>query len=96
MWYTMYMIAIVPIIILVLLIGVCWHAYISHSIKNHGVDTIATVIRKYNGTLEYDVLFEGEYYINTIDVSKKVYREVTLGEHYNNSRPLCIYTGRYD
>lgn len=81
-WYSFYMLIVVPVVVLLLLIGVCWNAYISHSIKKHGVDTIATIIRKYNGTLDYDVFYEGQYYINNKDVSKKVYREVKIGEHF--------------
>ena len=82
LWYSVYMLSIVPLVVLLVLVGVCWNAYVSHSIKIHGVDAVATVIRKYNGTLEYDVLYEGQYYLNSINVNKQVYREVKQGEHF--------------
>ena len=73
---------LIPIVLIWGIVYYCWDSYNSYRIKRYGQDAVAVVTRKWSGTLDYDVEFEGKYYRNTIRVKKKVFREVVVGERF--------------
>ena len=80
--YTDVVLVLLGIFLVLAIIDGIWHVYNSFLIKHYGVDAIATVIGKDNSTLYYDVLYDGQYYLDDIRVSKRVYRKTIIGEHY--------------
>ena len=73
---------LIPIVLIWSIVYYCWDGYNSYRIKHYGQDAVAVVTRKWSGTLDYDIEFEGKYYRNTIRVKKKVFREVVVGERF--------------
>jgi hypothetical protein len=80
--YTYVVLVLSCIVSVLAIIDGIWHVYNSYLIKQRGVDVIATVIGKENSTLYYDVLYDGRYYWDDIHVSKRIYREAFIGEHF--------------
>ncbi len=73
---------LIPIVLIWGIVYYCWDGYNSYRIKHYGQDAVAVVTRKWSGTLDYDIEFEGKYYRNTIHVKKKVFRDVVVGERF--------------
>lgn len=59
-----------------------WNRCNIYRLTHYGTVTIGTIIKKHSGILDYDVEYDGEYYISRIRVDKKKYRQIHIGEHY--------------
>lgn len=55
-----------------------------HRFRHEGVPAIATIYRKSNDFYAYyDVEYDGKYYCSSIKLSKKAYRQITVGERFD-------------
>lgn len=59
-----------------------WSLHNNYRLNHYGQHTVATVIRKDGGMIEYDVEYEGNYYRNWILLSKSAFRIVQVGERF--------------
>ena len=73
---------LVPVVLICGVMYYSWKGYNSYRINHYGQDAVAVITRKWDGTLYYDVEFEGKYYSSSIIVRKKVFREVVVGERF--------------
>ena len=73
---------LVPVVLIWGVMYYSWKGYNSYRINHYGQDAVAVITRKWDGTLYYDVEFEGKYYSSSIIVRKKVFREVVVGERF--------------
>ena len=60
-----------------------WNHYNDHLFDKNGQDAIATVIQKGNGSIQYDVEYQGSYYRNRIKLTKSSFRSVVVGERFH-------------
>lgn len=70
---------LVPVVLIWGVMYYSWKGYNSYRINHYGQDAVAVITRKWDGTLYYDVEFEGKYYSSSIIVRRK-FSERSLSE----------------
>lgn len=59
-----------------------WTLYNNHLFNTRGYDTTATIIKKDNGRVQYDIEYDGVYYRNWVSLSKKAFRDTEVGQRF--------------
>lgn len=74
--------SVVLIILLYSCIYCIWNQYNNRLFNREGQRAVATIIRKDNGRAQYDIEYEGRYYRRWVNLSKKAFRAITVGERF--------------